>query len=132
IEFGERAADALRREFLEEVGLAIGEPRLLAVLENLYTHHGAHGHEIVFVFDTQLADETAAYRNESFTFEDGGVRNEVRWVALALFRSGRETLFPAGLLDQLRKSVNQRASCRASFGSVILTANSHATHSETK
>jgi ADP-ribose pyrophosphatase YjhB (NUDIX family) len=109
IEFGERAAGALRREFLEEVGLAIGEPRLLAVLENLYTHHGAHGHEIVFVFDTQLTDETA-YRSESFTFEDGGVRNEVRWVALALFRTGRETLFPAGLLDQLEsRPISARA-----------------------
>ena len=106
--FGERAADALRREFLEEVGLAIEEPRLLAVLENLYTHHGAHGHEIVFVFDTQLTDDTT-YRNESFTFEDGGVRNEVRWVALALFRTGRETLFPAGLLDQLEsRSISAR------------------------
>jgi ADP-ribose pyrophosphatase YjhB (NUDIX family) len=100
IELGERAADALRREMVEEIGLAIEEPRLLAVLENLYTHHGARGHEIVFVFDARLTDDKA-YRNESFTFEDGGVRNEVRWVALALFRAGRETLFPAGLLDQL-------------------------------
>jgi ADP-ribose pyrophosphatase YjhB (NUDIX family) len=100
IEFGERAADTLKREFLEELGVAIEEPKLLTVLENLYTHHDAVGHEIVLVFDARLAD-AEAYRTDSFTFEDGGVRNEVRWVALALFRAGRETLFPAGLLHQL-------------------------------
>lgn len=32
IEFGERAADALRREMVEEIGQAIAEPTLLAVL----------------------------------------------------------------------------------------------------
>jgi len=100
IEFGERAADTLKREFAEELGVAIEEPKLLTVLENLYTHHDAVGHEIVLVFDARLADDQA-YLNDSFTFDDGGVRNEVRWIALAQFRAGRETLFPAGLLDRL-------------------------------
>jgi hypothetical protein len=85
---------------VEELGVAIEEPKLLTVLENLYTHHDAVGHEIVLVFDARLAD-AEAYRTDSFTFEDGGVCNEVRWVALALFRAGRETLFPPGLLHQL-------------------------------
>jgi len=101
IEFGERAADTLKREFAEELGLAIAEPQLLTVLENLYTHQGTAGHEIVFVFDTRLADENA-YRNDSFAFDDGGVRNEVRWVPLARFKSGQDSLFPAGLLDHVQ------------------------------
>jgi ADP-ribose pyrophosphatase YjhB (NUDIX family) len=100
IEFGERAADTLKREFVEELGVAIEEPKLLTVLESLYTHHDAVGHEIVLVFDARLAD-AEAYRTDGFTFEDGGVRNEVRWIALAQFQAGRETLFPAGLLDRL-------------------------------
>ena len=33
IEFGERAAEALKREFVEELGLAITEPVLLTVIE---------------------------------------------------------------------------------------------------
>jgi ADP-ribose pyrophosphatase YjhB (NUDIX family) len=98
IEFGERAADALRREFAEELGVVIKEPKLLTVLESLYTHHDTAGHEIVFVFDTRPADENA-YRKDSFAFDDGGVYNEVRWVALARFKSGQDSLFPAGLLD---------------------------------
>ena len=100
IEFGERAADALKREFCEELGLAIAEPKLLSVLENLYTHYDAAGHEIVFVFEATFTDD-AAYRRNAFTFEDGGVRNDVRWLALTRFRPGKELLFPAGLLEQL-------------------------------
>jgi len=97
IEFGERAADALKREFVEELGLAIAEPALLTVLENLYIHHGAAGHEIVLVFEASFADPSA-YRRESFSFEDGGVRNDVSWVPLARLRAGEAELFPTGLL----------------------------------
>jgi ADP-ribose pyrophosphatase YjhB (NUDIX family) len=100
IEFGERAVETLEREFVEEIGLTIVQPRLLAVLENLYAHHGAAGHEIVFVFEADLAEGTH-YRREAFTFDDGGVRNEARWVALARFRQGDTQLFPAGLLERL-------------------------------
>jgi ADP-ribose pyrophosphatase YjhB (NUDIX family) len=98
IEFGEHAADTLKREFAEELGEAIGEPKLLSVVENLYTHHDAAGHEIVFVFETALLDESA-YRRDKLSFDDGGVRNEVRWVALARLRTGEERLFPDGLLS---------------------------------
>ncbi len=100
IEFGERASDALRRELAEEVGLSIAEPTLLTVMENLYSHNGAPGHEIVFVFEAKLADDTHGGREE-FSFDDGGVRNEVRWVALANFERGEAELFPAGLLKHL-------------------------------
>jgi 8-oxo-dGTP pyrophosphatase MutT (NUDIX family) len=100
IEFGERAADALKREFVEELGLSLAEPTLLTVLENHYSHHGARGHEIVFVFETALTDESA-YRSEHFSFEDGGIRNDVQWVALAQFQAGEAELYPIGLLDRL-------------------------------
>ena len=100
IEFGERAADALKREFIEELGLSLAEPTLLTVLENLYMHHGTTGHEIVFVFETSLMD-ASAYDKERFSYEDG-VRNDVEWVALARFRAEEVALFPAGLLEQLR------------------------------
>jgi ADP-ribose pyrophosphatase YjhB (NUDIX family) len=103
IEFGERAADTLKREFVEEIGVTLGEPKLLCVLESLYSHQGAPGHEIVFVFDARLTD-AGAYHRDGFTFEDGGVRNDVRWVALTRFQTGQEHLFPAGLLEWLEKS----------------------------
>ena len=100
IEFGERAAAALQREFVEEIGAALAEPKLLTVIESLYSHHGASGHEIVFVFEASFADD-ADYSREAFRFDDGGVCNEVRWVALARLRRGEAELFPAGLLERL-------------------------------
>jgi len=100
IEFGERAADALKREFVEELGAAIAEPRLLSVIENLYIHNGTAGHEIMFVFTAQPIDHKFL-QTESFAFDDGGMRNEVRWVPMARFRTGEERLFPPGLLEQI-------------------------------
>ena len=103
IEFGERAAETLKREFIEELGLTVVEPTLLTVLENLYTHNGAAGHEIVFVFETRLVD-AAQYARETFFFEDGGDRHEARWVALSDFLGREAALFPGGLLEKLQKS----------------------------
>ncbi len=100
IEFGERAVETLRREFIEEMGEAITEPRLLAVMENLYEHHGARGHDLAMVFDTGFA-RAEAYRREVFEFRDGGVDCQARWVDIGRFRRGEQQLFPAGLLDRL-------------------------------
>lgn len=43
IEFGERGADALRRELLEELGAEVDVGRHLATLENLFTYEGEPG-----------------------------------------------------------------------------------------
>jgi 8-oxo-dGTP pyrophosphatase MutT (NUDIX family) len=100
IEFGERAAEALRREFVEELGEPIGEPKLLSVIENLYSHYGAVGHEIIFVFETAFANEEA-YRRGAFVFTDGGMSVDVSWVGIEHFQTGRAQLFPTGLLQCL-------------------------------
>ena len=70
IEFGERAADALKREFAEELNQEIRDQRLLCVLENLYSHNDSPGHEIVFVFEAEFAD-AEAYKGEHYNFVDG-------------------------------------------------------------
>src|SRR6185295_703374 len=91
IELGERAVDALRREFMEELGEPIIAPKLITVLENLYVHHGAQGHEIVFVFATAFTS-AETYLQESFRFHDAGVDNAAHWVDIARFRNGQEVL----------------------------------------
>jgi ADP-ribose pyrophosphatase YjhB (NUDIX family) len=100
IELGERAAEALRREFLEELGAPITEPEPLAVLENIYTHNGAPGHEIVFVLRAHFIDPGAC-RDETFVVKDAGADVELAWIDCARFKSGSEQLFPAGLLQRL-------------------------------
>ena len=54
IEFGERAEEALRREFRAELGVELCGAELLAVTENLFQLAGAPGHEIVHVFRRPL------------------------------------------------------------------------------
>jgi ADP-ribose pyrophosphatase YjhB (NUDIX family) len=100
IEFGERAADALKRELAEELGVAIAEPRLLATFENIYEHHGAKGHEIAFAFETTFLD-AAVYGRDKFEYLDGGVKNFAEWVDIARLITGDQVLFPLGLISQL-------------------------------
>lgn len=100
IEFGESAEAAVAREFLEEIGTAIRCTRQLCVLENLYDHEGALGHEIVFAFEAEWAgaafDPCAGY-----SFVDRGVTNEVSWRSVREFTEGRERLFPEKLTEYL-------------------------------
>lgn len=100
IEFGERAADTLRREFVEELGLAITEPALLTVMESFYEHHGVRGHEVVFVFATAFADQ-AGYGCERFHFREGSIDLKAEWIDIGRFRRGEAQLFPLGLIDRL-------------------------------
>lgn len=101
IEFGERSAETVAREFLEELGEPVTEPRLLSVIENLFEHHGAAGHEIVFVFDVAFR-HAAAYLKERYDFFDGSRVEVATWVEIERFRSETEPLFPAGLVALLR------------------------------
>jgi len=99
IKFGERAEDTLKREFQEELGQAITEPRLLCVLENLYEHAGHRGHEIVFVYEAAFVDH-GAYATDRFTFVDGGPVH-AEWIERSAF-DGEALLFPEGLATRLR------------------------------
>jgi ADP-ribose pyrophosphatase YjhB (NUDIX family) len=99
IEFGERAAEALKRELMEELNEPITEPEPLSVLENLYTHGGTPGHEVVFVFKAAFVD-AAAYARERFVFRDGLVQ-EARWIDRSRIEAGKDVLLPRGLAQAL-------------------------------
>lgn len=97
IEFQETAAVALAREFQEEFGCAIAVEGAAQVLENLYEHHGAPGHEIVFVYPIRLLD-AGFYARDRFTIDEGnGMLVEAEWFDLARLRAGEVALFPDGL-----------------------------------
>jgi len=101
VEFGERAVDALAREWREELGLELEAPRLLGVIENLFTAEGREGHEVVFVFAARLADARIHARDEIVSTEAGGLRHVALWVELDELRRGSTPFKPAGLLDLL-------------------------------
>lgn len=54
VEFGEAAADALVREFREELGAEIQVGELLDVSENIFEYQGKTGHEVVFLFEAKF------------------------------------------------------------------------------
>lgn len=101
IEFGERAEDALARELREEIGAAAIVGRQIAIVENIYEHHGIRGHEIVFVHEAEIVDSVLLAR-ETIPVLDDEVTPVAHWIAFAAFANGREKLLPAGLLAHLK------------------------------
>ena len=99
VEFGERAVDALAREWREELGLELEGPELLGVIENVFTSNGRDGHEVVFVFSARVADASACERDELVATEPDGTRHVAVWVPLDELRHGPTPFKPAGLLD---------------------------------
>lgn len=105
VEFGERAADALRREIMEELGTTISEPRLLGVLENLFQYDGRQGHEIVFVFDARFSDPAWYDRAALPVIETGAGWEGARWISVHALATGSARVVPAGLLPLLQGEV---------------------------
>ena len=69
IEFGERSADAFVREMREELGAELTAIRYLGMLENIFTHVGKRGHEIVLLYAARFIDPSfyAARRGPATT-----------------------------------------------------------------
>lgn len=100
IEFGETAQAALIREMHEETGQTITDLTQIAVLENLYTHHGAPGHEVVFVFTARFT-EAAIYEADLLTFTEADYQDDAKWISVPKAKAGRLALYPEGLADLL-------------------------------
>jgi 8-oxo-dGTP pyrophosphatase MutT (NUDIX family) len=104
IEFGERGADAVRRELFEELGAESDVERLVAALENIFTFDGEPGHELVFVYECSFRDDRLYLLDEWEAHEEtrhGLLTHRLSWKSLDSFRSGGEILYPEGLLTVL-------------------------------
>jgi len=100
IGFGDRAADALSRDIRDSTGQEITDVQPLGVLENLYEHEGAAGHEIVFAFTARFTTPEI-YEADALAVTHGGRPGEAKWIALSKARAGRIRLFPEGLAGLL-------------------------------
>lgn len=99
VEFGETAEMALRREFMEELGVRLDDVELLGVRENIFTYEGEPGHEIAFIFAIESTELDAVALDAELHVLDEG--SPVRWVPIAEVRDGRRTLFPEGAPELL-------------------------------
>ncbi|MBY3053021.1 NUDIX hydrolase [Rhizobium laguerreae] len=97
IEFGESREEALHREFREELETDI---RILGpwhLLENIYEHHGAIGHEYIFAADIELADASLYERDEIHYSELDETAATARWFGRDSLRDAGIDLYPTGL-----------------------------------
>jgi len=101
IQFGERSADAARREMQEELGIEVVITRFLGSTENIYVHMGKPGHEIIFLYEADFSDSQLYDRHFFEGAEENGLPIRAFWKPLAGFREGREPIYPDGLLALL-------------------------------
>jgi len=101
IDFGERSADALRREVREETGQELTDVRLLGVLENTFTWTGDPHHTIEFVYEARVVDDSF-YSRAAIVISEPGIDFPAQWRPLDAFDPLTAPLYPEGLLELLR------------------------------
>jgi 8-oxo-dGTP pyrophosphatase MutT (NUDIX family) len=100
IEFGERAAEALRREFREELGVTLESVELLDVSESLFTILDRPGHEIVHIFGISCPELAGLPLDERLRVLDSDA--SVGWYALRDLAREEPPFYPAGVLAAAR------------------------------
>lgn len=103
VEFGETWYDALVREFQEELSVTVQPIGAPLVLENIYTHHGATGHEVIFAADVHFPQD--AYRQDGPIeyLEDNGETCRAFWYDIETLDHGDVALYPTGLKSRLQE-----------------------------
>jgi hypothetical protein len=102
VEFGESWQDTLVREFREELAVdveIVGEP---SIMENIYTHHGMLGHEVVFVADVRFLSSVPENAGRIEYLESDGSTCFAHWFDLDRLDTGGIELYPSGLKSVLR------------------------------
>ena len=107
IEFGEPAADAVVREFREELGRDVEVVESLGVVENLFTLEGGQGHEVVFEFVVRFAPGHEPPDLEPLTAVEGDATFEADWLPLAEVLAGTHRVYPDALPERLAAWVNR-------------------------
>ena len=97
IEFGETSVQAIEREVLEEINQQITKPKLLAVLENLFTFDGQQGHEIVFVYDAEFVDSVLDTEIEIHGCETSGLSYIAQWLSREQIELNQYPVYPTGI-----------------------------------
>ena len=89
IEFGEKGADAVRRELKEEINVDVIDLNYLGMLENIYTFNGGSYHEVVMVYDGALIE--AGLYEEAMILGKEANGDDIRamWKDLDEFREGK-------------------------------------------
>ena len=104
VEFGETVQAAVIREFKEELNIDVKITSQPFFIENIYTHEGISGHEILAIFDVQFPAGAFDSKDRIQFYEDNGQTCFAEWFALdELDCSDCPDLYPTGLKKHLLK-----------------------------
>lgn len=97
IEFLEKSDAALKREFMEELGINISVQDFLGIFENIFTYDGKSAHELVFVYSVALDD--CDFKAEYPILDMPG--HFAKWVDVDVFKRNEEILYPTEVVGFL-------------------------------
>lgn len=102
VEFGETAEAAVLREFREELGITVETTGIPFFMENIYSHDGTAGHEILAIFDVVFDADIFADATRIEFPEGDGTTCFAAWFALdTLDAPDGPQLYPHGLKAHL-------------------------------
>ncbi|MDN7240788.1 NUDIX domain-containing protein [Planococcus sp. N028] len=104
IELGEPSAQALVREYREELNADVEIVRYVSCLENIYQIEGNVFHEITQLYMVSFK-ENALYKKKTFTVTEGTKTTTARWLPLTDLRKPETILYPVGLLDVINQEI---------------------------
>lgn len=102
VEFGEYGAQAVVREFQEELQQRLVDVQYLGLCESIFVYEGQPGHEIALIYRARFADASLYDLTRTLEARDGErLLGIASWQAVARFQRGEARLYPAGLLALL-------------------------------
>lgn len=100
IEFGERGEEALKREFQEELSADLENIKFLTTVENIFTFDGKQGHEIVLLFQADLANKNL-YSQNNISILDSKDNHKASWQKISDFKENKLILYPDNIFGYL-------------------------------
>ena len=98
IEFLETSKEALKREYMEELGIKIEVKDFLGIVENIFTYQGKDAHEIVFFYDINIKESD--YKEKYHIIDDNAETNAY-WIDINEFKNNNKILYPKEIFKYL-------------------------------
>lgn len=95
IEFQETSDVALKREFMEELGIEISIKKFLGISENIFTFNGKKGHELILFYEIDIPYQ------EKYEQDEDGEPGEAIWVDIEDFKNNSKILYPKEIFKYL-------------------------------
>lgn len=103
IQFGELGEEALKREFMEELGTNIKHSKYLGTDENIFFHKGMNNHELIMFYEVKL--DTNEYEDEYQILDADLI---AKWINVDDIISGNKPVYPEKIREYIKTIVNEK------------------------